>query len=95
MPVYEFDCPEHGTFERLVRFDEAVECDCGSSALRRSVYAPTVVIGGQLRDDDEVRSQLRKRGWDTDRAFHEIRKNTATDENGQSYLNIAAMTKEA
>ena len=33
MPLYEYECPKHGVFERILpRLQEAVECACGQLA---------------------------------------------------------------
>ena len=108
MPKYDFSCPSCGTFERHAGYDDAtIPCDCGRSAKRHEVYLEQGVIfkGGGFTKSvvppprspevrEELSRELKKKGWDYDRAVGEVRENI-TDEKGVKTLNTAGMTKQA
>ena len=104
MPFYSYDCPTHGTFERRAGSDDvSIPCKCGKDSLRQAIYRPNVVIAGQSmpRTDDlysvqaEYDKEVKKRGWNYDRALTEIRANRTYDAEGQMYIDTSKMTKEA
>src|SRR3990167_2138669 len=96
MPKYDFSCPSCGTFERYAGYDDAtIPCDCGGSARRHEVYRDQGVIfrgGGFTKSvvppphspdvSTELGKELKKKGWDYDRAMGEVRKNIVTDSEG-------------
>lgn len=109
MPLYTFSCECGERFDaRAGLEDYSVPCGCGSKAVRDEVYRDQSVVfkgGGFTKsvlpppgspdEQDEGFKELRKRGWDGDRAVSEIRKNVYEDGKGRKMLNTAAMTKEA
>lgn len=108
MPKYDYDCPKHGRFEQIAGYDDSVvPCVCGRPAQRRSVYrdqcvsfrgggfTKTVVPPpGSVEAQDNSFKELRKSGWDEDRALSQIRKNTVEGKDGKKKLNLAGMSKE-
>ena len=108
MPRYDFDCPSHGRFERTAGFDDdEITHECGALSPRVGVYVEQSVTfkgGGFTKSvlpppgpdaQAEFHKEVRKRGWDGDRAVSEIRKNMIENADGTKSLNAAAMTKEA
>src|SRR3990167_6572869 len=91
MPFYDFKCPVCGTFEQRASFDtEVVPCECGRGSSRQSVYKINHKIAGRSlpsQDDgwsvqDELGKDMRKKGWNYDRAMTELRKNRTYDKEG-------------
>lgn len=104
MPIYEYNCPEHGAFERRAGYEDSQQpCGCGLLSSRRAVYPLSFKIEGKSmprRDDvvstqEEMHKELRKRGWSADRAIEELRANKFEDETGSLRIDTRKMTQAA
>ena len=99
MPFYVYSCPQCGEFEKRAGFeDSSLSCRCGGRAQRApfSGSAGIVVAGRHLPTDPVEKEQhtfkeLRKSGWDGDRAMTLVRKNVKTNPEGHKFLDVKAM----
>lgn len=104
MPLYEYACRGCGVFEQRAGYDDtSVKCACGLRAKRQAVYSQSVIFKGGGRvvlpppgeEAGVMQTELKKRGWDADRAITEIRENIVTDEKGARSIDLAGMTQTA
>lgn len=102
MPIYEYQCPQCGT-----RFTQrqsgytvsSVACSCGATAERQTAYRTSFVMGsGALPPADnpvEVQQayfqEVRKAGWDEDRAITAMRKHRVYDDEGRMSIDLKAL----
>ena len=100
MPIYLYQCPGcKGGFEQRGGYDAAsAECQCGATATRAPfsggvglVVEGRVLITDPLYAQDKQFKDLRKSGWDGDRAISKMRKNIKTDPQGNKFLDRAGM----
>lgn len=99
MPLYRFSCPACGDFEKRAGFeDSSVLCRCGGAALRSPFSGGVgVIVEGRLLPTapadvlDGVAKNLRRTGWDYDRAMTGIRKNTTRDRDGNRVVNTEGL----
>lgn len=88
--IYTFDCLGCGhVFDRRTTLIPCLDCPlCGQLAERRTVYAPNFRVGravppqGDPERLDHDRRELKKRGWDGDRAVDVTRKGRIEGEKG-------------
>jgi len=108
LPKYDYACPECGVFEQHGGYDAtSVKCACGLRAKRQAVYSQAVIFKGggftktvlpppgDPAEASIMQGELKKRGWDADRAISELRENTVTDEEGNRSIDLAGMTQTA
>lgn len=104
MPLYDFACTTcGGCFEARAGYEMRQLCcpACGGVARRAEVYRQATIIAGATlppREDamavqQEWFREVRKAGWDGDRAISEIRKNLVEDREGRLQLDVRGMTQ--
>lgn len=100
MPIYRYSCKSCGDFEKRAGYEDAsASCRCGGAATRAPYSGQlNVHVEGRVLPTNPVEMQqhefkeLRKSGWDADRALSGIRKNITTDKEGHKHFNAEAMT---
>lgn len=99
MPIYVYRCSACGDFEKRAGYeDSSITCECGAAATRRpfsggggTIVEGRVLISDPLYAQDKQFKDLRKSGWDGDRAISKMRKNIKTDPQGNKFLDRAGM----
>lgn len=100
--IYTFDCPNCGhIFDRRTSvLIPGLDCPlCGRLAGRRTVYASNFRIGravppqGDPERLDHEKRELKKRGWDGDRAVDVTRKGRVEGEKGTYKLDFEKARK--
>ena len=104
IPIYDFTCKKCGTYERRAGYEDAtVTCDtCEGTAARVQVYRQNLVVDPAMPPREnmvEVQgaldTEMRKIGWDGDRAVDELRHAFRYNEQGQGELDMSKMSKTA
>lgn len=99
MPFYEYSCSCGRSFEARGSYNDSLKpCQCGGEA-QRLPFSPGVgmmVEGRVLITDPEYAREkaiqdLRKSGWDGDRAISHIRKSMKEDREGRKFLDPVAV----
>ena len=101
MPLYRFSCGSCGaSFDALAGYGaDAKGCTCGSPAVRVPTFEAGFVVAGKSIPPDRASAQyeehreLRRAGWNGDRALELIRKNVSEDKEGRKSLNVTAMNE--
>ena len=90
MPIYDFRCGEgHVTEARRGIGTDAIPCLCGRKA-KRLFSAPAIKVDGGVSipasegyyQNEANGRQLKKKGWDGDRAIEHLRQNRVETETG-------------
>ena len=106
MPLYTYYCEDcTQQFDKLANYNTIVIiCSCGGAAVRRSVYTNNSIVAGRTipakgdhtNINAEMHKELRKRGWNEDRIYTELRKGIREDpKTGQKSLDTSVLPKEA
>jgi len=102
MPIYTYRCQCGREFDALAKMDdEPIKmCICRRLAHRSEVNKVAIVGDASIPDgegeyqDESDQRDLKKRGWDGDRAVEHIRTHMVETDSDTRYLDTAAANKD-